>query len=81
MSLNFLRGVFKKRGEISVWSIKMAIKGIPKDIIDEFIEKLSEDKSIDEQRLSSLKKVLYSEDVKKEDISKVLQEEPNDEDS
>jgi len=59
----------------------MAIKGISKDIIDEFIDKLSEDKSIDEQRLSSLKKVLYSEDVKKEDIIKALQEEPNDEDS
>ncbi len=59
----------------------MAIKGIPKDIIDEFIDKLSEDKSIDEQRLSSLKKVLYSEDVSKEDIVKVLREEPNNEDS
>ena len=59
----------------------MAIKGISKDIIDEFIDKLSKDKSIDEQRLSSLKKVLYSEDVKKEDIIKVFQEEPNDEDS
>ena len=51
----------------------MAIKGISKDIIDEFIDKLSKDRSIDEQRLSSLKKVLYSEDVKKEDIIKVLQ--------
>jgi hypothetical protein len=59
----------------------MAIKGIPKDIIDEFIDKLSEDKSIDEQRLSSLKKVLYSEDVSKEGIVKVLREEPNNEDS
>ena len=59
----------------------MAIKGISKDIIDEFIDKLSKDRTIDEQRLSSLKKVLYSEDVKKEDIIKVLQEEPNVEDS
>jgi hypothetical protein len=59
----------------------MAIKGISKDIIDEFIDKLSKDKSIDDQLLSSLKEVFYSEDVRKEDIVKVLQEEPNDEDS
>ncbi len=59
----------------------MAIKGISKDIIDEFIDKLSKDKSIDDQRLSSLKEALYSEDVNKEDIVKVLQEEPNNEDS
>lgn len=59
----------------------MAIKGISKDIIDEFIDKLSKDESIDDQRLSSLKKVLYSESVSKEDIVKVLQEESNNEDS
>ena len=59
----------------------MAIKGISKDVIDEFIDKLSKDKSIDDQRLSSFKKVLYSENVSKEDIVKILQEEPNNEDS
>ena len=42
----------------------MAIKGISKDIIDEFIGKLSKDKSIDEQRLSSLKGLLPIEWVK-----------------
>jgi hypothetical protein len=52
----------------------MATKSIPKQIIDEFIDEVSRDKSIGSQQLESLKGLLNSEDCKKEDIVKVLKE-------
>lgn len=52
----------------------MATKSIPRQIIDEFIEELSKNKSLGSQQLDSLKCLLNSEDCKKEDIVKVLKE-------
>jgi len=52
----------------------MTTKSIPRQIIDEFIEELSKNKSIGNQQLESLKGLLDSEDCKKEDIVKVLKE-------
>ena len=52
----------------------MATKSIPAQIIDEFIEELSKNKSLGSQQLQSLKCLLGSEDCKKEDIIKVLKE-------
>ena len=53
----------------------MAVKSITKQIIDEFIGALSKSKSIDEARLSSLKELLNSEKVKKENVVNLLKEE------
>ncbi len=52
----------------------MATKSIPRQIIDEFMEELSKNKSIGSHQLKSLKCLLNSEDCKKEDIVKVLKE-------
>ncbi len=52
----------------------MATKSIPKQIIDEFIEELSKNKSFGSHQLESLKDLLNSENFKREDIVKLLKE-------
>ncbi|MFH1672838.1 MAG: hypothetical protein ABIF87_05375 [Pseudomonadota bacterium] len=52
----------------------MVTKSIPTQIIDEFIDELSKNRSIGSQQLDSLKSLLNSENCKKEDIVKLLKE-------
>lgn len=59
----------------------MATKPISKQIIDEFIEEMSKNKSLKKQHLVSLKELLVSGRFRKEDIVKVLKEEENHENS
>lgn len=55
----------------------MVKKSIAKQIIDEFIEELQNKRVVDGQCLDSLKELLDSGNLKKDDILRVLKEEAN----
>lgn len=59
----------------------MATKSISEQIIDEFIEELSQNSSMPKYSLDSLKKLLIAGKLKKEDIVKLLREEEKHENS
>ena len=53
----------------------MISRSIYKQIIDEFAENLSKEKSIKQPLIDSLKELLVSEDFKKEEIERILKKE------
>lgn len=57
----------------------MAKKSISAQIVDEFIEGLEKDESIEQDRIDSLKKLLHSGEYRKDDIVKILKEEEKNE--
>jgi len=54
---------------------KMATKSISKQIFDDFIEELFKNESIENHRVESLKNLLNSGSVNKDDLIKLLKEE------
>ena len=56
----------------------MTTKSIAKQIIDDFIEKLSKNTSLEEPLLNSLRELLDSEKIKKQDIVNLLKEKDKD---
>jgi hypothetical protein len=57
----------------------MTTKSVSQQIIDEFITELSKTKILKQPRLDSLKNLLSSGKFKKDDITKLLQEEEENE--
>jgi SOS response regulatory protein OraA/RecX len=55
-------------------AIKMTEKLISQQVIDCFIENLSELKAIDDSRLESLKSLLNADKIQKADIKELLKE-------
>lgn len=60
-----------------VKGVKMAEKSIPEKIVDDFLEKITEREILDKERLEKLKTVLNSDQPKKADILKAINEEEN----
>jgi len=54
--------------------VKMAEKSIPEQIIDDFLEKITQKKILDKEKIADLKDVLSSEQPKKADILKAIKE-------
>ena len=55
----------------------MAEESIPDKIVDDFLEKITQQEILDEDRLEKLKTVLNSDQPKKADILKAIKEEEN----
>ncbi len=59
----------------------MALTSVSKQVINKFIEELEVTGFLNEGHLESLKKILHSRDLRKDDIAKLLKIEENDENS